>query len=302
MRLDRTTITAIAKLAGAHSTLSMMITTEGPAAYGLFKQNRDEVKVTLDAVQTCLGIETAPEIPTSKQDWIAAKESLARTATALRNDVRRELAQNHGEDAAKLYDFSLLASDYMWSSGMGFRTPAEVPREIAQLSKGYGASQRSINDFLSHPNPATSKVILEAVVRYFDCVTFFISYSHRDSDFVDALAECIEGPSVRVWRDAQHIHVSESISQKLEQAIPASDFFCLILSRNSIVSRWVQLEYRAALHSQTSTGRPHILPILIGKIELPLFLRDTKYADFSRDFNQGMEGILRLIKAVREVS
>ena len=295
MRLDKTTITAIAKLAGAHSTLSMMIMVEGGGAYELYESNRGEVATTLEVAQAYLGLKTCPRLPSTRRTWTAAKRSLPQTGTKLRKDVRHELVQVYGGEAALLYDYSLLISECMWASGLGLAVPHGVHDEIKQFSKRYAVGRTTLTRFLENPGPDTSRAILEAVVKHLERVTFFISYSHEDSEFVGALVGCLEQPSIRIWQDKKDILPSDSISEKLEDAIPDSDFFCLVLSSDSVKSPWVQREYRLALHSQVTTGSPRILPILVEKVELPAFLRDIKYADFSRTFDRGMEELVAII-------
>ncbi len=298
MKLNKESVTGITKLAGAHSTLSFMILVDGTEAYQLYHRNIKEVITILDVVEEFLCINTHPKIPSTKHEWLKAKQSIAKEDTRLRKKVRQELAQQYSEEAAKLYDYSLLVSDYMWSTGIGFKNniTTSVANEITVLSKDYGIDKMSIGTFLCNPSPKTSRLLLKSIVEYYDRPTFFLSYSHTDSKFVDALSEIIEGASARVWRDKKSMDIADSISEKLENAISDSDYFCLILSAKSISSPWVQREYRAALQLQIKKGIPRILPILVEDVEIPTFLKDIKYADFSRNFDIGMGELLKLLK------
>lgn len=300
MKLDRKVISGIMQLAGSHSTLSFMVLFEDSEAYKLFRSRRSELVMRLDVIQEYLRIKAKAKVPSTKREWLEAKRSIAKEDTRLRKEVRHELAQRYGEEATKLYDYSLLVSDYMWSVGMSLedKIPTSVAEEIRILSKAYGTKEKAIETFLSNPSPKTDEPLSEAVIEYYNYFTFFLSYSHSDSNFVDVLTEILEGSSlVRVWRDEKSIDPGDSISEKLEKAISSSDYFGLILSSNSIASGWVQREYRAALQLQTESGLPKILPILIEDVEVPTFLKDIKYADFSKDFDLGMEGLIRAIRS-----
>jgi len=124
----------------------------------------------------------------------------------------------------------------------------------------------------------------------------FISYSHRDKEFLNTLTSDLENVEISVWIDEKKIKVGDSITQRIEKGISGCDFFCLVISEHSVKSNWVGREYNAALNEQLSSGTPTILPLLIQEVELPFLLKDIKYADFSRDYNDGIKELLKAIK------
>jgi AraC-like DNA-binding protein len=59
----------------------------------------------------------------------------------------------------------------------------------------------------------------------------------------------------------------------------------------------VDREYRIALNAQLVSGTwPKILPLLIEEVQLPAFLRDIKYADFSRGYESALDELLKTLK------
>jgi ligand-binding sensor domain-containing protein len=105
----------------------------------------------------------------------------------------------------------------------------------------------------------------------------FISYSHSDKEFVNRLTIDLKNAGMDVWIDEKEIKVGESISQKVEEGISNCDFFCLIISKHSFKSNWVEREYRTAFNAQLSSSRtPRIFPLLIQDVELPLLLKDIR--------------------------
>jgi len=127
--------------------------------------------------------------------------------------------------------------------------------------------------------------------------TVFISYSHEDTKFTHNLAKDLEKAGLKVWLDEKEISVGDSITEKVEEGISKSDFFCLVLSESSVSSNWVQREYRTALNAQLSSGNtPRILPLIIQNIEVPKLLRDIRYADFSFGYQNGFIELLNAIK------
>lgn len=127
--------------------------------------------------------------------------------------------------------------------------------------------------------------------------TVFISYSHKDPQFVSKLSSYLELRGASMWIDSKNITVGYSISKAVEDALSLSDFFCLVLSLESVQRPWVQPEYRAALTMQLSSqgNRPRILPIGIGKAETPPLLRDIRHADFEGGYQRGLELLCKAI-------
>jgi hypothetical protein len=69
--------------------------------------------------------------------------------------------------------------------------------------------------------------------------------------------------------------------EKIGNAIDRTDFVAVILSTNSVSSEWVQRELQIAIQKELRDRDVIILPILLEPVEIPAFLRDKLYADFS---------------------
>lgn len=127
--------------------------------------------------------------------------------------------------------------------------------------------------------------------------SIFISYSHRDMAFVKRLAGDLENIGMKVWQDEKEIKVGDPISRKVEEGITGCDFFCLVLSSNSIHSTWVEREYNIAINAKVyHSAILKILPILMEEVQPPRFLRDVKYANFSQGYDHGLSQLLEAIK------
>jgi len=86
-----------------------------------------------------------------------------------------------------------------------------------------------------------------------------------------------------VWYDEWSIKPGESLALRIQQGISECDFFLIVISENSVNSRWVQREVNDALVFEIERGRTTVIPIVIGKVkgsEIPLTLRARKYIDF----------------------
>ena len=70
----------------------------------------------------------------------------------------------------------------------------------------------------------------------------FISYSHRDANFVRKLASELETMGMKIWRDEKSINVGDSVVTEIHNGIDNSKYFAIVVSKNSINSEWVKRE------------------------------------------------------------
>jgi formylglycine-generating enzyme required for sulfatase activity len=127
--------------------------------------------------------------------------------------------------------------------------------------------------------------------------TVFISYSHADREFVDQLADRLKASGVNVWIDKWMIKVGDSITDKINEGIGASDWLIVVLSCASVSSKWVREELNAAMIRNIEQGKhAFILPILIEECELPIILRHRKYANFKDDPEYAFQELLEVVR------
>ena len=127
----------------------------------------------------------------------------------------------------------------------------------------------------------------------------FISYSHSDREFVVQLAEDLRRESVDVWLDKFEINPGDSLIQKIfSEGLSQSEYFLVVLSKESVKSRWVQEELSTAL-SLKLEGVIHIIPVLKEQCEIPVALRSLLYVDLSSDYSNG---IRRLVESMYSVN
>lgn len=144
------------------------------------------------------------------------------------------------------------------------------------FDKGYWAESQ--DRFLELINNAIDRL---TTTREDHMTSIFLSHSWKDKFFVRELAKKIEGYGIKVWLDEAELKVGDSLTQKIGEAIDTTDFVGVVLSSNSVNSEWVQRELQAAMHKEFSKRKVVILPILLESVEIPTFLRDKVYADFS---------------------
>ncbi len=79
-----------------------------------------------------------------------------------------------------------------------------------------------------------------------DAPCFFISYSHQDPVWRDAVVEALEAAGISsVWDDS--IQSGQRISQQVQQAIDAATKVMVLWTQNSVASSWVHAEASEAV-------------------------------------------------------
>ncbi len=124
--------------------------------------------------------------------------------------------------------------------------------------------------------------------------SIFLSHNSKDKFFVRELAARLSVHGVKAWIDEAEINIGDSLTEKIGRAIKANDFVGVVLSTNSIGSEWVKRELQIAIQREFAEKRVVVLPILIERVDLPPFLSDKLYADFTSPdkFNGALSRLL----------
>lgn len=126
----------------------------------------------------------------------------------------------------------------------------------------------------------------------------FISYSHTDAAFVNALAANLVMRNAHVWVDTWELNVGDSILGRVQQAIQDSSALLVVLSKASVASEWCKKELNAGLMRELGEKRVVVLPVLVDDCDVPLFLREKMYADFRTNFDHGLKALVEAVARV----
>lgn len=127
--------------------------------------------------------------------------------------------------------------------------------------------------------------------------SIFLSHNHKDKPFARKLSQRLTAHGMRTWLDEAEMHVGDSLISKIEAAIRECRYLGIILSPHSASSEWVRREVNIALTEEIQGKRVKVLPLLYQKCELPGFLADKIYADFTEDFEEGFDKLLARLNA-----
>jgi TIR domain len=132
----------------------------------------------------------------------------------------------------------------------------------------------------------------------------FLSHSSKDKAFTRKLAERLVQVNVKVWLDEAELNIGDSLLTRISSAIEATDFVAVVISHSSVQSSWVQSELKMAMSKELADRKVVVLPIVIEPCELPMFLRDKLYADFSKpdDFDAPFARLLRALGVDKPLS
>src|SRR5213594_3700946 len=113
--------------------------------------------------------------------------------------------------------------------------------------------------------------------------TVFLSHSSVDKPFVRRLADFLEqGGEIKVWLDEGKIQPGDNIVLAIDRGLRA-DATLLILSPDSVKSRWVGEEWSAVFWKQVNQGTVKLAPVLFRDCTLPTFLANKLYVDARGD-------------------
>ncbi len=123
----------------------------------------------------------------------------------------------------------------------------------------------------------------------------FVSYSHADRSFVEKLSYDLDKKGINYWRDEKEIKVGDSIQKKIREGIDSSQYLCVVISKHSIKSGWVEKEVEIATTYELDKKKKKVLPILLDKMELPWFLEGKLYAPFHESYDSGISKLLEVV-------
>jgi hypothetical protein len=129
-----------------------------------------------------------------------------------------------------------------------------------------------------------------------EALDIFISYSSVDRVYAEKLARELRFWGMKVWWDEWEIRVGDSLTEKIQQGLESAAWLAVVLTPSSIASSWVKVELAAALGRELESREVVVLPLLFRDCDVPIFLRDKKYADFRESFDLGLQQLLQTVR------
>jgi len=104
----------------------------------------------------------------------------------------------------------------------------------------------------AHRNPSTNHAAasIGSRNRRKRVHSVFISYAQEDAAFVGRLWRTLTQAGVECWLAPQSLHIGDNVREAIDVAIRSHDVFLVILSAESLASRWVAKEVFTAFEEE----------------------------------------------------
>jgi hypothetical protein len=130
----------------------------------------------------------------------------------------------------------------------------------------------------------------------------FLSYANQDKLVAHQISDALLLHGVRVWDAEFEVKPGDSISNRIEEAISASDFLVVLLSTHSAKSHWVHAELGAAQTLQVMTARDiTILPVLIEDCPVPASLSNLMFLDLRSNREAGIHRLIDRVAVAPQI-
>jgi len=112
----------------------------------------------------------------------------------------------------------------------------------------------------------------------------FISYSRKDSEFAHRVADDLRTAGYSVWVDISELRGGQEWVREIDKAVRDCDTFILIISPDSMASRWVSKETLLAMDLEKQ-----IVPVMWRETERPMHLVDIQYVEFRGAYDHAVQ-------------
>jgi hypothetical protein len=125
----------------------------------------------------------------------------------------------------------------------------------------------------------------------------FVSHSSRDNTFTRQLVTDLQRRDVQVWVDYAEI-TDGMFLERIDAALSRADWMILVLSAHALASRYVMLEYYAALTQERKGNLRGVIPVIGGELDdesVPPTLDSLHRWDGRRDYGVALQGVYRAL-------
>ena len=121
----------------------------------------------------------------------------------------------------------------------------------------------------------------------------FLSHNYNDKPVVEQIAIRLKElfGQDKVFYDAWSIQPGDGIIDRMNQGLGDCELFLFFVSKNSLQSKMVELEWQNAV-IKASQGKTKIIPVKLDDCMMPPILMQSLYIDL---YGQGLEVALRQV-------
>lgn len=126
----------------------------------------------------------------------------------------------------------------------------------------------------------------------------FISYATADSQFVqNELIHALKNNSIETWYSGNDIHAADQWEREIREGLVGSEWFLVVLSKNSVNSKWVRREVLWAMEHRPD----HFVPVLLedcDPTDLHFALDQIQYVDYRGDQAAARAELLKTCRGI----
>ncbi|HEU0292526.1 MAG TPA: toll/interleukin-1 receptor domain-containing protein [Anaerolineales bacterium] len=119
----------------------------------------------------------------------------------------------------------------------------------------------------------------------------FMSYSRRELGFVDDLVSKLEGEGYSVWLDYRVLIPGTPWKGQIAKGLNDADTVLLVVSKASIASEYVELEWRHFLDMNK-----RVILLIFEAVDIPTELEKYEWVDFRGNYKAGLEELFSQLK------
>ena len=119
----------------------------------------------------------------------------------------------------------------------------------------------------------------------------FMSYSRRELGFVDDLVSKLEGEGYKVWLDYRVLIPGTPWKGQIAKGLNDADTVLLVVSKASIASEYVELEWRHFLETDK-----RVILLIFEAVDIPTELEKYEWVDFRGSYKAGLEELFSQLK------
>ncbi|MEU6373919.1 toll/interleukin-1 receptor domain-containing protein [Streptomyces sp. NPDC046909] len=106
-----------------------------------------------------------------------------------------------------------------------------------------------------------------------------MSYAHKDGVWAKTLAENLHRLGLDVWLDQWEMAGGRLVASQLQEGLTNADAVVAVVSQHWVDSGWCGEEFAAAMTGAVEQGK-RLIPVVVGDVDLPVFIASRLYVDF----------------------
>lgn len=102
----------------------------------------------------------------------------------------------------------------------------------------------------------------------------FIAYAADTKPLAEELTLALQREGIQTWADFKDLKPGQLWKDEIENALQNAQSFVILVSPESKMTRWAEVEWRLALTNAWSDPQKMLIPVVVGENEVPPFLSD----------------------------